>query len=142
MILISSVAVLMGLLLSALVKTSEQAIALLPLLLIPQLILSGVIYPIDHNKLIELLSCISLGRLGTSLFTNIQQNVEHAIAMVNTNGSITTKYQLFNAADALNLPITIGLDPKNITMNIAMILMLSSIFMISTIFALKKKDTL
>jgi hypothetical protein len=83
-----------------------------------------------------------LGRLGTSLFTNIQQNVEHAIAMVNTNGSITTKYQLFNAADALNLPITIGLDPKNITLNITMILILSSIFMIGTIFALKKKDTL
>ena len=63
MILISTAAVLMGLLLSALAKTSEQAIALLPLLLIPQLILSGVIYPIDHNKLIELLSCFSLGRL-------------------------------------------------------------------------------
>jgi hypothetical protein len=64
------------------------------------------------------------------------------MAIINANGNIATKYQLFNAADALNLPITIGLDPKNITMNIAMILMLSSIFMISTIFALKKKDTL
>lgn len=142
MLLITTSAVLMGLLLSALVKTSEQAIALLPLLLIPQLILSGVIYPINHNKLIELLSCISLGRLGTSAFTGIQEKVEHAMAVVNHNGIMTTKYEIFNAAEALNLPNTLGLDPKNIMMNSIMILILCGIFMLGTVFALKKKDTL
>lgn len=142
MLLITTSAVLMGLLLSALVKTSEQAIALLPLLLIPQLILSGVIYPINHNKLIELLSCISLGRLGTSAFTGIQEKVEHAMAVVNHNGIMTTKYEIFNAAEALNLPNTLGLDPKNIMMNSIIILILCGIFMLGTVFVLKKKDTL
>ncbi len=142
MILVTTSAVLMGLLLSALVKTSEQAIALLPLLLIPQLILSGVIYPINHNKLIELLSCVSLGRLGTSAFTGIQEKVEHAMAVVNQNGIMTTKYEIFNAANALNLPVTLGLDPKNIMMNSMIILLLCGIFIFGTVFALKKKDTL
>lgn len=142
MLLITTSAVLMGLLLSALVKTSEQAIALLPLLLIPQLILSGVIYPINLNKLIELLSCISLGRLGTSAFTGIQEKVEHAMAVVNHNGIMTTKYEIFNAAEALNLPNTLGLDPKNIMMNSIIILILCGIFMLGTVFVLKKKDTL
>lgn len=142
MILISISAVLMGLLLSALVKTSEQAIALLPLLLIPQLILSGVIYPINHNKMIELLSCFSLGRLGTSVFTCIQEKVEYAMIVINQNGIMSTKYEIFNAAKALNLPTTLGLDPKSTPLNILMLLVLCSIFILGTIFALKKKDTL
>ncbi len=38
----------MGLLLSSLVRTSEAAIALVPLLLIPQVILGGILMPIDN----------------------------------------------------------------------------------------------
>lgn len=142
MILVSISSVLMGLLLSALVKTSEQAIALLPLLLIPQLILSGVIYPINHNKLIEILSCFSLGRLGTSVFTCLQDKVEYAVAVFNQKGFMSTKYEVFDAANALNLPVTLGLDPKNSTMNIMMLLLLCVFFILGTVLALKKKDTL
>jgi ABC-type multidrug transport system ATPase subunit len=142
MILISTAAVLMGLLLSALAKTSEQAIALLPLLLIPQLILSGVIYPIDHNKLIELLSCFSLGRLGTSIFTCIQGLVEYPMAIMNPNGIMTTKFEVINAVDALKLPVTVGLNPENMGMNIIMVISLCFIFIFGTVFALKKKDML
>jgi ABC-type multidrug transport system ATPase subunit len=142
MILVSTTAVLMGLLLSSIVTTSEQAIALLPLLLIPQLILSGVIYPIDHNKLIELLSCFSLGRLGTSAFTCIQNKVEFLTASIGQNGVIDKSYKVFSSADALNLPVTLGLDPKNITINILLILIMCLLFIIGTVYALKKKDTL
>ncbi|MFN8297307.1 MAG: ATP-binding cassette domain-containing protein [Chitinophagales bacterium] len=142
MILVSISAVLMGLLLSALVKTSEQAIALLPLLLIPQLILSGVIYPINHNKLIEILSCFSLGRLGTSVFTCLQDKIEYAVAVFNQKGFMSTKYEVFDAANALNLPLTLGLDPKNPTVNIMMLLLLCVFFILGTVLALKKKDTL
>jgi ABC-type transport system involved in multi-copper enzyme maturation permease subunit len=142
MILISMSAVIMGLLLSAIVKTSEQAIALLPLLLIPQLILSGVIYPINHNKVIEFLSCVSLGRLGTSAFSCIQENVEHAFAIINQHGFMHTQYKVINTAEALNLPVTLGLDPKNMTLNVIMVIILCAIFMLGTVFALKKKDTI
>lgn len=142
MIIVSTSAVLMGLFLSAMVKTSEQAIAMLPLLLIPQLILSGVIYPINHNPLIELLSCFSLGRLGTSAFTCIQDNVQLALIQLEQNGTMATKYIMHNAADALNLPITFGIDPQNLLINTWLILLLSAGFLTGTIFALKKKDTL
>jgi hypothetical protein len=47
LLLCSLAGVGMGLLLSAMVKTSEAAIALVPLLLIPQVILGGLIIPID-----------------------------------------------------------------------------------------------
>lgn len=142
MIIVSTSAVLMGLFLSAMVKTSEQAIAMLPLLLIPQLILSGVIYPINHNPLIETLSCLSLGRLGTSAFTCIQDNVLLALIQLEQNGTMATKYIIHNTADALNLPITFGIDPQNILINTWLILLLSAGFLTGTIFALKKKDTL
>jgi len=55
----------MGLLLSSLVRTSEAAIALVPLLLIPQVILGGILMPIDElNAPTWGLSSVMISRWG------------------------------------------------------------------------------
>ena len=65
-LLLSSLAgVGMGLTLSAVVRSSEAAIALVPLLLIPQIVLGGIIMPIhDLNPPMKLLSSVMVSRWG------------------------------------------------------------------------------
>lgn len=133
-------AVIIGLFLSSLVKNSEQAIAMLPLLLIPQIIFSGVIYPIDQNTFIEAMSCLSLGRNGTSTLCNIQQEIEHLMPVC--QGIPDMVYTATPSVKALALPKTFGLNPESfkqqfILMNAINITVVGAILM-----ALKNKDRL
>ena len=61
---------------------------------------------------------------------------------MNPNGIMTTKFEVINAVDALKLPVTVGLNPENMGMNIIMVISLCFIFIFGTVFALKKKDML
>ncbi|MDC1194296.1 FHA domain-containing protein, partial [Crocinitomicaceae bacterium] len=58
---VSLTASMMGLLLSALVTTTEKVMSLVPLVLIPQIMLAGVMAPIQ-NGIVEFLSYITLSR--------------------------------------------------------------------------------
>lgn len=64
-------ATLFGLFLSTLFKTTEKVLSMVPLALIPQIILAGVVASIDSNAK-ELLSYFSLGRWGTEGLSYIQ----------------------------------------------------------------------
>jgi ABC-type multidrug transport system ATPase subunit len=134
-------AVLIGLLLSAIVKNSEQAIALLPLLLIPQIILSGAIYRIDYNPIIELLSYMSLGRNGTAALTNIQQEVAHVMPIC-SDGIPGLIYQATDAVKALALPEKLGMSPGSLQHQLSLISFWNLLTFAGIFFALKKKDRL
>jgi ABC transport system ATP-binding/permease protein len=134
-------AVFIGLLLSAIVKNSEQAIALLPLLLIPQIILSGAIYRIDYNPVIEILSYVSLGRNGTAALTSIQEEVAHAMPIC-TEGIPGLIYQATNAVEALSLPEKLGLSPGSLQHQLSLIGWWNLLTFAGILFALKKKDRL
>jgi hypothetical protein len=63
----------MGLTLSALVRSAEAAVALVPLLLIPQIILGGVIMPVhEMNKPMHLLSNLMAARWGYEAALHIE----------------------------------------------------------------------
>ena len=74
MIFISLVATLMGLLLSATVSTAEKVMSLVPIALIPQIMLAGIISKIS-NPLVEFLSYISISRWATEGFNVIQKDI-------------------------------------------------------------------
>ncbi len=74
MMFISLVATLMGLLLSATVSTAEKVMSLVPIALIPQIMLAGVIAKIS-NSFIEFFSYISISRWATEGFNCIQKEV-------------------------------------------------------------------
>jgi ABC-type multidrug transport system ATPase subunit len=63
----------LGLVLSATAKNQESVMTLIPLALLPQNILSGIVAPIG-DRLTELLSFITLGRWGTESIARIQDN--------------------------------------------------------------------
>lgn len=74
MLILSIAASLMGLLLSAVVATTEKVMTLVPLALIPQIMLAGVVAPIKLWG-VELLSYFTLARWGTEGFCIIQEDV-------------------------------------------------------------------
>lgn len=65
---------MMGLLISSMVSNSEKAMSLVPITLIPQIILGGVIVKID-NIFIELLSYLTIARWGTTGLSKIQTEI-------------------------------------------------------------------
>jgi hypothetical protein len=64
----------MGLLLSAIVSTTEKVMTLVPIALIPQIMLAGAVAKID-NAFVEVLSYVTLSRWGNEGFCNIQEDV-------------------------------------------------------------------
>jgi ABC transport system ATP-binding/permease protein len=138
--------ILAGLLLSALVKTSEQAIALLPLLLIPQIIFSGVIYPIDHTPVIEFFSIFSFGRQGTDAFAVIQGSVEHMLPLCTPGPDNVLMpglaYGSMDASEALALPDTLGIPSGTLSSSLSVIGILCILTFGGVLAAMKKKDRL
>ncbi len=65
---------LLGLLLSSLFNKAEKVMSFIPLALIPQIMLAGIIVKID-NVFKELLSYLTLSRWGSEGFAKIQENV-------------------------------------------------------------------
>jgi ABC transport system ATP-binding/permease protein len=67
-------AILLGLLLSAIADNAEQVMTVVPIILIPQILLSGVITDLSENKWKEATSYATLGRWGTEGFCRIQDH--------------------------------------------------------------------
>jgi hypothetical protein len=74
MLFISISASMMGLLISALVDTSEKVMTIVPITLIPQIMLAGLVAKIS-NGFVEFLSYFTLSRWGTEGFSIIQKEV-------------------------------------------------------------------
>lgn len=74
MLMVSMSASLMGLLLSAIVTTTEKVMTLVPIALIPQIMLAGAVAKID-NIVVEFLSYFTLSRWGNEGLCNKQLDV-------------------------------------------------------------------
>jgi ABC transport system ATP-binding/permease protein len=75
MVLASLAGMALGLIISSLSKTSDQAISMVPLALVPQILFTGLIFPLEQNSLPEAISRIMISRwavdaLGTSVNIN------------------------------------------------------------------------
>ena len=74
MLFISIAASMMGLLISALVDTAEKVMTIVPIALIPQIMLAGLVAKISSG-FVEFLSYFTLSRWGTEGFSIIQKEV-------------------------------------------------------------------
>jgi ABC-type multidrug transport system ATPase subunit/ABC-type multidrug transport system permease subunit len=71
---LSLAATIMGLLISSFVNNTEKVMSIIPVILIPQIMLAGVVVKIKF-VFVELLSYLTLSRWGTSGFAKIQENI-------------------------------------------------------------------
>ena len=75
LMVVSTASTLFGLTLSAASKSTEQVMTILPVAMLPQIILSGMVSEIK-SKWHEVLSYLSMGRWGTEGIARIQNNFE------------------------------------------------------------------
>ena len=90
MIFLSISSTFLGLLLSSMVKTSERAMTILPLILLPQIMLAGIISKISSGA-VEFISYFTLSRWGVEGFHIIQKNITGQVFETPNNNSIIPK---------------------------------------------------
>ncbi|NDE60777.1 MAG: FHA domain-containing protein [Cyclobacteriaceae bacterium] len=71
LLVLSMCAIQFGLMLSSLTQTTEEVMSLLPIALMPQIILSGILQPLE-SYITMFLSYFTIGRWGTELLARVQ----------------------------------------------------------------------
>jgi hypothetical protein len=160
MLSISLAATLMGLLLSSLVKTTEKVMTIVPIVLIPQIMLAGIVAKISL-PLVEVISYVTLSRWGTEGFSDIQQEVsvpkmelDTASVEMNQQGQITDAKFIQDgdttaqAIDELvknfhsSYPDRFGTWHGTLALDYLIIGILSLLFFIGIYISLKQKDSM
>lgn len=128
-------ATLLGLLLSAFFSNTEKVITIVPITLMPQIMLAGMVARVD-NVFKEIVSYFTLGRWGTEGFARIQDSVfvfhnsqyhkTNALAQLNLYNSDGKLLEFFNSFSA----------------NIVAITLLNIIVFYGLFYFIKKKDSL
>ena len=90
MIFLSIVSTFLGLLLSSMVRTTERAMTILPLILLPQIMLAGIISKIS-NGLVEFISYLTLSRWGVEGLHIIQKDIEGTVLKPQDNAPLLPK---------------------------------------------------
>tara|TARA_B110001452_G_scaffold156989_1_gene130632 strand:- start:1590 stop:2174 length:585 start_codon:yes stop_codon:yes gene_type:complete len=142
MVTISVAATLMGLLLSSTSNTTEKVMSIVPISLIPQIMLAGIITRIT-NEFVEVLSYLTLSRWGTEGFSILQERVYNNNLLLRTETDKTTiaieqlKLNFNDLYEDLfgDLAGTLELDIYAITV-------LSGVFFFVVFKALKNKDAI
>ncbi len=155
MFYISFSATLVGLLLSAFFNTTEKVMTVVPIMLMPQIMLAGVMTKID-STLVEILSFVTLGRWGTEGFARIQdesfngQGSVQSILAPNPSQISNVKEVAISASQRLDLynkelvdnGTLIGSIFNSFDANLVVIVLLNLIIYIMIYYALKKKDSI
>lgn len=149
MLTLSVASTLLGLLLSATVSTTEKVMTIVPIALIPQIMLAGIVAKISAAH-VELVSYLTLSRWGTEGFCNIQEKVMLSMPVTNpSTGQTTDSLLKVNAIEQLkksfhpeNYKATFGEMHGHLKLDFIAVATLGLIFFICICIALKKKDTI
>lgn len=149
MTVLSIASTLMGLLLSAIVNSTEKVMTILPLTLIPQIMLAGVIVKINY-LFVEILSYFTLSRWGTIGFAKIQKKISvpnHVFDPITKTIIEDTKDKSVNATDVIfnnfhnSFLDTFKRCNNQVDIDYLIIVIIMTFFFTFTFFSLKEKDT-
>jgi ABC-type multidrug transport system permease subunit len=146
MLSLSIAATMMGLLLSAIVSTTDKVMTLVPIALIPQIMLAGVVAKIE-NQFVEILSYATLSRWGTEGFSVIQKDVSAELPDPLKPGE--TVIQTVPAVDQLkesfheSYPDRFGSDwAFHLSLDEIAVLIITCLCFIGIYISLKRKDSI
>lgn len=140
MLLLAFSATLLGLFISATVSNTEKVMTIIPIVLIPQIILAGVITTIPEKSVVEFASYGMFSRWGTQGFVYVQDSLRSYMA-TNPLCPDELTYNTVKGVDFLNLPNTIGL-PEKLSSNLWAIGVIDLILFVGIYWALRRKDSL
>jgi ABC-type multidrug transport system ATPase subunit/pSer/pThr/pTyr-binding forkhead associated (FHA) protein len=146
---ISISASIFGLFLSAFFVNTEKVMTFVPIALMPQIMLAGVVAAINSN-LKAVLSYFTLGRWGTEGLCHIQEygaeehGYEHGVVVPNGDGylpgnAVQDILKFYEHDDILG---SFSADFNYLPINFLAIFILNAIFIYGTYWALKRKDRL
>ena len=145
---LSLVATLYGLMLSAITSNTEKVMTLVPIALLPQIMLAGVLAKIT-NVLVECLSYLTISRWGTEGFSLIQKNIDKMNPVRSANGEVSSVYQKSDAAEFLRSQFHetaykdfFGEYKNHLRPDILALLILALFFIAVITIALKSKDSI
>ena len=101
MLYLSFSATLMGLLLSSIFDNAEKVMTIVPIVLIPQIMLSGIIVKME-DPITEVFSYTTLGRWGTEGFSRIQDNYYYDTSTSKCSGSVTAAIYTLKTDSIIN----------------------------------------
>jgi len=158
--MISCSATLLGLFLSSYFSSTEKVMTVVPITLMPQIMLAGVMTKLD-TRLIEILSFFTLGRWGTEGFARLQDNYFEnnsteiqsvLIPEFNPDGynKNNCKCEASSSLEQLGIydenlidkGVLIGSAFNNLTVNVLAIFVLSFIMYLLIFISLSKKDSI
>lgn len=146
MFLIASASTLFGLLLSAFFSTTEKVLTVVPIALMPQIMLAGIV-TLFKKLPVVIISYFTFGRWGTEGFMRIQKTLElpreEAIPIPPAKPIMAPAYDHFYYSDKLKKT---GEDVvtlfNSMQLNILAVVVLALVMYIGTYVSLKKKDTI
>ncbi|TAI47335.1 FHA domain-containing protein [Flagellimonas allohymeniacidonis] len=161
MFFISFSASLIGLWLSSAFNSTEKVMTVVPIALMPQIMLAGVMTKIN-NPVVEVLSFFTLGRWGTEGFARLQDKASSTLdsesevvqsvltsipvqppaqGTMEVASSALTVLDLYNS-DLVHEGTLIGDVFDSFDMNLLVITLLNILFYVMIYYALKKKDSI
>ena len=133
----------LGLLLSSVMDTTEKVMTIVPIVLIPQIMLAGLVTNI-HNGFIEFLSYLTLSRWGTEGFHKIQKKIEKQCinpqepsetSWCTDYDAVGSLHKMFDDSYSDNFN-----NISEMPIDIWAVLIMSLIFLFCIWFALRRKD--
>ena len=144
MVCITFSSTLMGLMLSSIVDKTEKVMSIVPISLIPQIMLAGIVAKIT-NPFVEILSYFTLSRWGTEGLSIIQNKIHSEILDPTTN---QLSKKIVNASTQLKNQFhstysdNFGDLSGKLELDFIILFVLTLLFFASIFFALKKKDAI
>jgi len=134
-----------GLFLSALMNSAEKVMAVVPLTLIPQIMLAGLITKIG-NASIEFMSYFTISRWGNEIVNLVQEEVVVESSMLDSNGNTINSTQTVAVQDYLKgqyfteYPNIFGEYAFTMRLDFLFLILMFFAFLSITYLILKKKD--
>ena len=143
MVIISTSSTLMGLYLSSAVNTTEKVMSIVPISLIPQIMLGGVIAKIT-SPIVEYLSYFTVARWGTEGMTILQEKVysKDLIDTVANNEHNVDAISLLKLNFYESYEDLFGEHASSINLDFIALIILGITFYALTYYSLKKKDAI
>lgn len=128
LIILGLASVSFGLLLSAFGKSTEAVMTVLPVALIPQIVLAGIIQPVE-STLTQFFSYLTLGRWGTE-----------GLARIQDSGLSQEPFPFVTGIENNLYPVDAAEFSASLTANVWMLLFLLGIFSLITFIKISKKQ--
>jgi ABC-type transport system involved in multi-copper enzyme maturation permease subunit len=147
LLLISLTSTIFGLFLSSVLNTTEKVMSLVPITLIPQIMLSGLITKINSLP-VELMSYLTISRWGNECLNLVQDKLQIELKSMDQNGNPVDSKQTVDAGEHTkemffrDYKDFFGSWANTIELDVLILVLMCFVFLMSAYVSLRRQDAL